>query len=332
MKRFSLQLWLFVLLLLLVWGIIVFVFPYNPENYLWEQLEKEKMLADSERDSAIVFVGGSNVAFGYDSPTIEAHLGRPVINAGLHFGLGLRFIVEESFPYLKKGDVLVFSPEYEHFFSDYSGGEALADLFYMTKGKYAAHLNAAQRNAIMENTALHMRNKIKYLFFLLRGEENETVYKLSSFNNKGDVVGHWGKSHDLLCVSKGKEVPRIFDTVSFAWLMEKFREISNRGVHLLMLPPVIARTDYDNKKKEIRIVDSMLCQWGIPFVCPSFEMAYPDSLFYDSPYHLDGMGASLHSQDVLLLLEKYTIGLENAKDRPRQNLVEAKLIETCPRK
>lgn len=304
MKRFSLQVWLFVLLLFLTLGMIILVLPYNPENYLWEHLEKEKMLADSERDSAIVFVGGSNVAFGYNSPMIEERLGRPVINAGLHFGFGLRFIVKESFSYLKKGDVLVFSPEYEHFFSDYAGGEALADIFYMTKGKYAAHLNAAQRNAIMENTALHMRNKIKYLFFLLRRGKDETIYKLSSFNNNGDVMGHWEKPHDLLLIPMEKNVARKFNSDSFDWLMENFTELSNRGVQLLMLPPVIARTAYANKSKEIHIVDSILYQRGIPFICPPFEMSYPDSLFYDSPYHLDGIGVSLHSQDVVPLIVK----------------------------
>lgn len=319
MKRFSLQVWLFVLLLFLVLGMIILVLPYNPENYLYEHVAKEEMLANPERDSAIVFVGGSNVAFGYNSPMIEARLGRPVINAGLHAELGLRFIVEESFSYLKKGDVLVFSPEYEHFFGDYSGGESLAALFYMTKGKYATHLSAAQWNTIMENTALHMRNKIKYLIFLLRGEDKETVYKLSSFNNHGDVVWHWGKPHDLLCVPMGKNEPRKFDTVSFAWLMAMFNEVSERGVHLLMLPPVMAQTEYLNKNKEIRMVDSILFQCGVPFICPPSEMSYPDSLFYDSPYHLDGMGASLHSQDVLSLLERYVAGMGNHKKQDKED-------------
>ena len=51
--------------------------------------------ADSIKAGKIILAGGSNLAFGIDSKQLEETLGMPVVNLGLHAGLGLHFILEE---------------------------------------------------------------------------------------------------------------------------------------------------------------------------------------------------------------------------------------------
>ena len=75
----------------------------------------------------IVFVGGSNLSHGLDSPLIENELGLPVVNMGVHAGLGLRYIMWATMDGLHRGDIVVIVPEYAHFGKNFYGhGETLA--------------------------------------------------------------------------------------------------------------------------------------------------------------------------------------------------------------
>ena len=99
--------------------------PVNPNNYLAEINHKLHLL-DSVEGRRMIFVGGSNVAFGVDSHAIADSLGMKVINTGLHAGLGLKYQLESVVGNLKEGDVLVIMPEYEQFYDCFWGvGETL---------------------------------------------------------------------------------------------------------------------------------------------------------------------------------------------------------------
>lgn len=73
----------------------------------------------------IIFVGGSNLAFGLDSQRIKDSLNINVINYGLHAGIGLKYMVDDISTYARKGDIIVFAPEYSHFYSGLAYGESI---------------------------------------------------------------------------------------------------------------------------------------------------------------------------------------------------------------
>ena len=89
---------------------------YQPDasGYLASSIDKHALLerAGSPR---LILVGGSNVAFGFDSQLLEQRLGLNPVNMGLHASVGMRFMLQEVQPYLRPGDVVVVSPEYEQF-------------------------------------------------------------------------------------------------------------------------------------------------------------------------------------------------------------------------
>lgn len=118
MRKFFYNLIVFVLVFIGVILILAFVLPYNKNGYMREQEVKMAMLSVPDRKPAVVLLGGSNVAFGYDSEMLSDSLGMPVVNAGLHASIGLKYIIDDCFPRLRRGDILVLSPEYGHFFGD----------------------------------------------------------------------------------------------------------------------------------------------------------------------------------------------------------------------
>jgi hypothetical protein len=66
----------------------------NTDDYLAASLDKEYRLATLP-GPRVVFVGGSNVAFGLDSAIIERWTGRRSVNMGLYVNLGLPFMLDE---------------------------------------------------------------------------------------------------------------------------------------------------------------------------------------------------------------------------------------------
>ncbi len=63
----------------------------------------------------IIFIGGSNIRFGVDAPRMTRDLGVPVINYGLHAGLGADVIAGRALECVSPGDIVVYSPELSHF-------------------------------------------------------------------------------------------------------------------------------------------------------------------------------------------------------------------------
>jgi hypothetical protein len=122
MKRFLKMAALFIAVLMLALVALAIALPYNRNGFLREQAVKMRMLSCHGRKAAVVLLGGSNVAFGYDSELISDSMNMPVINAGLHASAGLKYIIDDCFPRLRTGDILVFSPEYGHFFGKMAYG------------------------------------------------------------------------------------------------------------------------------------------------------------------------------------------------------------------
>ncbi len=141
------------------------------------QSVKIGMLSKPNRHPAIVLFGGSNVAFGYDSKIIYDSLHIPVINAGLHASVGLKYMIDDCFPNLKKGDILVFSPEYDHFYGDMAyGQQPMADLAYISNFKIANTFTYKQWISVINNTPKYLRGKIESNVFNILGLETDPVY------------------------------------------------------------------------------------------------------------------------------------------------------------
>ena len=73
---------------------------------------KEKILIKNKNTEKIVFVGGSNVAFGIDSIEIKKALGIKTINFGCMAGIGPELLLSKIKNYISSGDIIIFCWEY----------------------------------------------------------------------------------------------------------------------------------------------------------------------------------------------------------------------------
>src|SRR2546423_1051105 len=99
-------------LLVLVSCALLYLAPDGRVPWMSAAIDKENLIRNTPQPR-VIFVGGSNLAFGLNSLLIQRRLGRSVVNMGLSAGLGMRFMLAEVRPHLRPGDLVVVVPEYE---------------------------------------------------------------------------------------------------------------------------------------------------------------------------------------------------------------------------
>ena len=80
------------------------------ETFLGELSEKHEILKTTEGPK-IVLVGGSNIAFGVNSPMLSEYTGMPVVSYGLYANLGTKVMLDMSAKHIGEGDIVVICPE-----------------------------------------------------------------------------------------------------------------------------------------------------------------------------------------------------------------------------
>lgn len=149
-------------------------------KYKVEALEK----AEGKR---IVVIGGSGVAFGQRSDLLEAEFPEyEVVNFGMYAGLGSTVMLDLAEPYLREGDIVIFSPEQsEQTLSMYFNPEVM---WQAADGAFGLllELNRENAGAMVGQLPYFAGSKLRY-FWENHAPVPEGVYSRSSFNEYGDI-------------------------------------------------------------------------------------------------------------------------------------------------
>lgn len=275
---------------------IAFFVPIYSNDYLQAYKLKCELLEKTE-SPRVIFVGGSNLAFGLDSQRIKDSLGINVINYGLHAGMGLKFMIDDVATYTRKGDVLVIAPEYSHFYNNFANGEPLtiAPLLSVCNWEKLHLLNSHQiKNVIIG---------LPYIFrFIMPKPDLKNTYTLSGFNEYGDEVKHWGL--------KGISIPepgvsnRSLDASFGEYFINKINILErDKQCEVLIVPPVCRESAFNAMTNEWKKVSLFLEENGYPFIVSPEHHALPDKYAYDTDYHMNYEGVKLYTSSIIEILK-----------------------------
>ena len=107
-----------VMLLLVVLFCFEIVMPQYSLNYQAVLIDKNERLCSIDGPK-IVLVGNSNLAFGIDSAAIEEAFGMPVVNMGMHGGVGNPFNEQAAVQNVCEGDIVILS------YSNFNDGDII---------------------------------------------------------------------------------------------------------------------------------------------------------------------------------------------------------------
>lgn len=270
-------------------------------------LPDKHQLLNSINDTKIIVLGGSNVSFGLDSKVIENQLSMPIVNMGIHAGIGLEYMVNDIKPFVKKGDLVVLIPEYEHFYTDdFYGGMELVQMVFEIEPKSKNLLNSKQCMHLLKYLPTYSAKKIKNFIPTLFNKKVEQIdiYHRKSFNAYGDAYLHWTMSNQTyLHAPKSNNIENVNNEV-IVFLKEFKLYIEKQGARLLIFPPVMDKTSFNNNINIITKIAKELKNNDIAFECEPRSFCYSDSLFFNSYYHLNKLGVDKRTLQLLKDLDR----------------------------
>jgi hypothetical protein len=301
MKSFLLRIFLFVLLLslIVIVGIVLPVTPRASKYYLYAKIQKDSLLKNTQ-SPRIIFVGGSNASFGLNSQIIKDSLLLNPINTGVNAGIGLEYMIDNTLQYIKKGDIVILAPEYDHFYGCFMyGNEVLLQTVADVNPMQIIDLETNQKKNIFKSLLHYSLSKFKTSeYFNFNKEFN--AYGIDSFNEYGDNYIHW-----TLKQQKFKSYPKIsapFNIEAIEKIKEFNTAIKEKEARLYLTYPPYQDTAFDNSIYQIRKVEKELRKTDLTIIGSALRYKMPDSLMFDSSYHLTKAGADYRTQ---LFLEDF---------------------------
>lgn len=261
-------------------GVVMKLIPVK-DSYLLAYNKKCELLEKTE-SPRIIFVGGSNLCFGLDSKRIADSLHVNVVNYGLHAGIGLKFMVDDIETYIRKGDIVVFAPEYSHFYTIMNGGSTtIAPLMEYAHWKKWKLLGLKQKINVIKGLPSIINDKLASL------SENKRKYGMSGFNEYGDECKHWNLS--AVPVSATLPMRKDFDREFGDYFINKLQAME-KVCKVVIVPPVIRKTAFDILKPQIMEVSCFLAERKYPFLVTADKHVMPDEYAYDTDYHMNKKG------------------------------------------
>jgi len=281
--------------------------PRASKSLLFAEIKKDSLLANVSFPR-IIFVGGSNLSFGLNSQTIKDSLNINPINTAIHVGVGIKYMLENTMQYAKKGDIIVIVPEYLLFYRDWSfGSEELLRTIFDCNKKNLRLLNFKQIYKCFPYTGKLILSKFdRKEYFNVK--END-MYSVNSFNKYGDVDAHWYLENRH---NEFKPYETIDITTYNPKVMTEMKHIVNKlqekGCIVLITYPCYQETSFNNTKEAIKKVEEEYQTNGFTVLGTPQKYMMPDSLMFNSPYHVNKQGVERRTK---LLIEDLKIALNN---------------------
>lgn len=304
MKKFLFRIFVAFVLILGILAAALFFIPNNkiPDNSLFANIDKHQRLS-STNSPKVVLVGGSNWPFGVKSPMIEETLGMPVVDMGLHAGLGLDFILSEVEKDIQEGDIVVVSLEYHHFLSRkmYHGEDVLAALLFDVNRECLQYVNFGHWMTLMPNVCLYASKKLIDIS-PKAVDDFEDTFTRESFNEYGDEVAHYGLPSTVTSGAKTALDQRVYPkAVKRLCAFEQLVKTRNAKFVLVACP--YPKPQYQMDAAVIHDIVAHVESAGLQFMIKPEECLYPDSLMFNSFFHLSEKGAEMRTEKLIEVLK-----------------------------
>lgn len=306
MKKFLYNIAVFCVFAVLVPGILAFSLPSNENNYLRAYGLKKERLRNLP-PGRILLVGFSELAFGLDSPAIEKALGMPVVNCGIHGGLGLDIILDDAVNDCRKGDIVVVAPNYSlvRLEGQESSVPYLVDLFPEKWGE----ISMGNRMVALKGLYRLLDSKLQILFDRSKGKQlNGWEYNAQNFNEYGDEY-----AHRLDTVAHNRILPYAppskMDSEVFHSFIERLKIIEQKGCRVYLIGSVIQDESYEAAREDIATIVDSFTAAGYPYILSCEEVAVPNECLYNYAMHCNEKGTRLYTAKLIQALKEQGVGV-----------------------
>lgn len=272
-------------------------------SYIASIIDKQMRL-EATPSPKIIFIGGSNLVMGLDSPRVEQALGLPVVNMGVNAGLGLRFMLNQVKSNLRQGDVVVIVPEYEQFYGHLNGSTTLIEVLTIFPQAIVFLDSPAQYAMIAGEFPVFAQGMLSNLLGNLRPRDGFVATR-QSFNSHGDIVTHL-------------DAPSL-DITNYVLLTAKEQSINPETIHVLnefdahsqrvgarafiIFPPIPEKQARENRAQIDEVYHRLRQQSSATILGTPADFVFPLNYFFDTVYHLNRQGRDARTHKVIEMLK-----------------------------
>ena len=332
MKKFLLKLGGFVAIQLVI---LAFVTSYgsldaNTDEYMYALKDKYDLLQQTP-SPRIIFVGGSNLAFGLKSSQFKSATGLNPVNMGVHGRLGVYSMTRMVKQHLRPGDVVVVSPEYGTMFRSPECRQEIAAEAYRAwpgcKEFIQPDVDQPLESLVPEATSLR---KLGQCVLRARrrlgkpglgsGDEDSAqdpveCYRRKSFNRFGDHVAHYDAASTYRETGGLSGVDeRVFERVADE-LNGLAQFCQEKKTKLYFLFPPISATKVANHSEQVRHMERLVAtKLSFPVLTNLAMATFAEDQFFDGQSHLTEQGAQLRTDIVCQTIQQFERVAGNANE------------------
>lgn len=281
----------------------------RPNNYsrlshemnIKRQLDRIRLIQEPK----IVFIGGSGCGFGLCSPIIHERYNMPVVNTGTHAGIGLRLMLMLYKPYIHRNDIVIVIPEYAHYMGDFYLGDATVLRIFSSSCQegyrlldFKQQLHLFKYAPIAYKDARSVKN--------LKVFEQNNPYSADALNDFGDVEMYDHRAHKEIKGGRD-DMDKEIQYGAIQLLCEFYQYCEDQGATMIIFPPAFRDKTFEQNVTQINLIWETLSNYNLPIVSSPDDYKLPDSLYYDTDYHLTYEGVILRTNKVISDLDSLGI-------------------------
>lgn len=251
-------------------------------------------------EQKIILIAGSSGSWSTNSQMLVDAFHLPVVNTCSHAGMGMRMQFEIYKPFMKKGDIVVFFPEYYGGLGSlYGESTLLRALSTHLPSKYTL-FSMKQWQHCFKYIGIHFVECIND-----RGRKaTDGPYSPQAVNKYGDI--DCDRPHGE--ITDHYNVKDSLDSDALEYIKYIHEYTKERGIKLIFLPPTFMERNYREEEKHINALYNYYKEKGIPYQALPKRYMFPDSLYSNTPYHMTAEGAKLRTklliEDMMFFIKK----------------------------
>lgn len=287
------------------------VMPQYLNNYQASLIDKNERLCSIEGPK-IVLVGNSNLAFGIDSRAIEEAFGMPVVNMGMHGGVGNPFNEQAALQNVCPGDIVILS------YSNFNDGDVIRnqELAWITIENHPdlwKYIRLKDWPEMIKAYPTYLKDCLDLWSQGTGNLDSGDEYSRLRFNEYGDNI------YDRPVLVPETDfsqvhIPEIGDA-TINRINALNAQLEEKGATLLMTAYPTAICEYTPPREEYEAFSDTIEELlDCPLISRYEDYMMDKELFYNTYLHLNNEGVQVRTQMLIADLQKYLEKKENLPD------------------
>ena len=269
---------------------------------------KERLVATTPGPH-LVIVGGSGTLYSVRARQLSRELGIPVINGGLHAGIGRAYMIHEARRLVRPGDTLVLCLEYELYTRDDHSAVA-TDYVVSRDPRYFFSLPPlVQLRDALAMPVSRMLNPYlwkafrKYPPYPLYIAAEGDVLQNNSVMKTPPMLGNIHRNFAMIDMPSARAGADLHALAH--WARETGVRLIAAYPQTVFFPNFLEDTRYGD---DFEAIARLYAREDVPVLDSWMDTLMDRSLFFDSVYHTNDLGSAIRTHELAQRLEPYVHG------------------------